>query len=137
MLRYSLKRLALMIPTLIGILLVNFIIIQFAPGGPIEQMIAKAKGHNTEATDRISGSDGFDADPDVHVPRAQASAASSKYTGSYGIDPDFIKELEVQYGFDQPPYKRFLKMIKDYITFDFGNSFFQDRSVISLIKERL
>lgn len=137
MLRYAFKRLLLMIPTLLGILLINFTIIQFAPGGPIEQMIAKAKGQSVDATERITAGDGFDVDPDLHSKIKASTNISGKYAGSYGIDPEFIKELEIQYGFDKPAHERFFKMVKNFLTFEFGDSFFQDRSVISLIAERL
>jgi microcin C transport system permease protein len=126
---YALRRVLLMIPTLFAIMVVNFIIIQAAPGGPVQQMIAKLKGNAVSATERVSGGGG-----ELQPPSA---GAESKYRGARGLDPAFIKQLEKQYGFDKPPLQRFLLMMKSYLTFDFGNSFFQDRSVISLIRDTL
>ncbi len=132
MLNYALRRLFLMIPTLFGILLINFIIIQAAPGGPVEQMIAKIRGTATQATARISGGDGGHAFVDH-----SASQMDSKYRGARGLDPEFIKKLEKMYGFDQPAYKRFWLMIKNYLTLNFGDSYFRDISVVKLIGEKL
>lgn len=135
MFNYILRRIFLIIPTLFGILTVNFIIIQAAPGGPVEKAIAQIKGNEVSVTQRFSSSGG------EQTSSAQMSIQQnfndSKYRGSQGIDPDLIEELEKQYGFDKPPIERFLKMIKDYIFFDFGNSFYKDSSVIDLIKEKL
>ncbi|MDB5407986.1 MAG: transporter permease [Rhodospirillales bacterium] len=131
MLAYIVRRVLLIIPTLFAIMVVNFVVIQAAPGGPIEQMIAQIKGTAVGATARISGESG-------EVQRAPSGAAGeSQYRGARGIDPAFIKELERLYGFDKPPLERFWLMLKNYATFNFGNSFFQDRSVIGLIGERL
>ena len=133
MLGYIIRRLLLMIPTLFAIMVINFVVIQAAPGGPIEQMIAQLKGDAVGATARIGGESG-------EVTRgAQQSGggAAGKYRGARGLDPAFIKELEKLYGFDKPPAERFVLMLKHYVTFDFGNSFFQDRRVIDLIAERL
>jgi microcin C transport system permease protein len=134
MLAYIARRVLLIIPTLFAIMVVNFVVIQAAPGGPIEQMIAQIKGTAVGATARIGGESG-------EVQRGPQGGAAggqaSQYRGARGIDPAFIKELERLYGFDKPPGERFLLMLKNYATFNFGNSFFQDRSVISLIGERL
>lgn len=134
--RYALKRFALLIPTLIGILLVNFTIIQFAPGGPVERMLAKAKGRGGEAIERLSGDQGM-KERDPILGHQGGGTSDAKYTGAHGIDPEFIQELERQYGFDKPAPVRFLKMLGDYARFDFGKSYFQDRKVIDLIGERL
>lgn len=134
--RYALKRFALLIPTLIGVLLVNFTIIQFAPGGPVERMLAKAKGRGGEAIERLSGDQGM-KDHDPILGHQGGGTGDTKYTGAHGIDPEFIRELERQYGFDKPAPVRFLKMLGDYARFDFGKSYFQDRKVIDLIGERL
>ncbi len=124
MLAYIVRRLLLIIPTLFGILLINFLIIQAAPGGPVDQMIANLEGFEG-ATSRISGS-------------AQGEVASgSNYRGGQGLDPDIIAEIERMYGFDKPAPERFWMMIKGYLTFDFGDSFFRDASVIELIKEKM
>jgi len=131
---YILKRLFLIIPTLFGIMVINFLIVQTAPGGPVEQIIAQLTGQETEATARITGGGGGDlgnASDDTDA------SMNSVYEGARGLDPDFVKELEKQFGFDKPLHERFLKMMWDYIRFDFGTSYFQDRSVISLLIERL
>ncbi|BBP82293.1 microcin C ABC transporter permease YejB [Pseudomonas sp. No.21] len=128
MLAYILRRLLLIIPTLFGILLINFIIIQAAPGGPVEQMIAKLEGFDAAAggaTGRISGGG------------AEVSVAGSNYRGAQGLDPELIKEIEKMYGFDKPAHERFWLMIKNYLHFDFGNSFFRDAKVTDLIIEKM
>ncbi|MDI6524730.1 microcin C ABC transporter permease YejB [Pseudomonas otitidis] len=128
MLAYILRRLLLIIPTLFGILLINFIIIQAAPGGPVEQMIAKLEGFDAAsggATARISGGGG------------EVSVAGSNYRGAQGLDPELIKEIEKMYGFDKPAPERFWLMVKNYLHFDFGNSFFRDAKVTDLILEKM
>ena len=137
---YILRRLLLMIPTLIGIMAINFVIIQFAPGGPVERVIAQLSGTDTDATSRISGSNndtasfGNDASG---MSGAAADSTTSKYRGAQGLDPEFIKELEAQFGFDKPPLERFLTMIWDYARFDFGESYFRDIRILDLIAEKL
>jgi len=126
---YAIRRIALMIPTLFAIMVVNFIIVQAAPGGPVQQMIAKLRGNTISATERVSGG----ASETAPAP----SNGNSYYRGARGIDPALIAQLVKQYGFDKPPLERFELMMKHYVMFDFGNSFFQDRSVISLIKDKL
>ena len=135
MLNYIIKRLFLIIPTLFGILAVNFIIIQAAPGGPVEKAIAQIKGTEVSVTERFTSSGG----EQLSNKQAQKNfnTQESKYRGSQGIDPDLIKELEKQYGFDKPPLQRFFEMLKNYLVFDFGESFYKDKSVISLILEKL
>ena len=124
---YIIKRLLLIPLTLFGILALNFIIVQFAPGGPVEHILAQYRGMNTDATSSVSGA------ASAHL----EGASSSKYQGASGVPEDLIKELERQFGFDKPAYYRFLKMIKDYSLFDFGKSFYQDKTVASLIVERM
>lgn len=120
---YIIKRLLLIPVTLFGILLINFAVIQLAPGGPVEYMLAQYKGMDTSATGNInSGS------PNVNA---------EKYKGSKGVPEDLVKELEKQFGFDKPVHERFIKMIKDYLSFDFGKSYYKDKTVLELIKERL
>jgi microcin C transport system permease protein len=134
---YLLRRLFLILPTLFGILLINFAIIQAAPGGPVEQMIAKIRGTAVDATSRISGG-GNDVMSGDHMGMHESAASmESKYRGSRGLDPAFIAELEKMYGFDKPAYERFWIMIKNYVTFNFGDSYFKDQKVIDLIKEKL
>jgi microcin C transport system permease protein len=133
---YITRRILLMVPTLLGILLVAFVVVQFAPGGPVERVIAQLSGADTGASSRVSGSSGgdFGARPQVG---AAADAVNSKYRGAQGLDPDFIKKLEAQFGFDKPPLERFALMVWNYARFDFGKSYFRDVSVIQLIKEKL
>lgn len=136
---YLLKRLLLIIPTMIGIMLINFVIIQFAPGGPIEQVIAKLSGTDTSLVDRIGGGggDGLGTDNQSQFGEPGAESVTSKYRGAQGLDPEFIKSLEKQFGFDKPAHERFFLMMRDYLMFDFGKSYFRDVSVIELIKEKL
>ena len=136
MLNYIFKRLILIIPTLLGILAVNFIIIQAAPGGPVEKAIAQIKGNDVSVTSRFTSSGGEQLQSSQSTQLSNTSQ-DSKYRGSQGIDPDLIKELEKQYGFDKPPLERFINMLKNYLVFDFGESFYKDKSVIDLIIEKL
>ncbi len=134
MLAYIVRRLLLIIPTLLGIMVVNFIIVQAAPGGPVEQLLAQIKGTAVSATARISG-DG--ADTQQGNLASNQSSSDTKYRGSRGLDPELIRDIEKQYGFDKPAHIRFLKMMGDYVRFDFGESFFRDRSVVSLVKDKM
>ena len=133
MINYIIRRLLLIIPTLLGIMTINFAIIQIVPGGPVEQMIAEMSGIAVESTARFSGGgegeslDNFD----------MSSANDSKYRGAQGLDPDIIKEIEKMYGLDKPVHIRYFTMIKDYLTFDFGDSFFRDRKVIELVLDKM
>lgn len=135
MAHYLLKRLLLIIPTLLGIMLISFIIIQFVPGGPVERMIAQLQGHGVEATARFGGG-GAGADMAVGS-TAQSTGANSQYRGSQGLDPEFIKELEAMYGFDKPAYQRFFQMVGNYARFDLGESYYRDVSVIDLVLEKM
>lgn len=128
MLSYIARRLALMVPTLFGILLISFVIVQFAPGGPVERVISQLQNPNSGASDRVGGGSGGDAG---------TQSADSSYRGAQGLDPAFIKELEKQFGFDRPAPERFWKMLGDYVRFDFGRSYFRDAPVLQLIKEKL
>jgi microcin C transport system permease protein len=136
---YLLKRVLLMIPTLLGIMLINFAIIQLAPGGPVEKVIAQLTGSDVSATARIGGAQGDGvANPGLGQPGQGAGAdVGSKYRGAQGLDPEFIKELERQFGFDKPAHERFLTMMWNYLRFDFGKSYFRDVSVLELMKEKL
>ena len=138
MIAYILRRLLLVIPTLLGIMVVNFAIVQVAPGGPVERMIAEIQGEAVEAAGRISGNVGSEV-ANTGQPEASTGAqdAASKYRGAQGLDPKFIAELERQFGFDKPAHERFLLMLGNYLTFDFGTSFFRDQSVIDLILEKM
>jgi microcin C transport system permease protein len=135
---YIIRRLLFMVPTMFGIMLVAFVVVQFAPGGPVEQVIAKLTGADTGATSRISGSPGGDFGSRGMVQGGSGvDAVTSKYRGAQGLDPEFIKKLEKQFGFDKPAYERFGLMLWNYIRFDFGKSYFRDISVLQLIKEKL
>ena len=128
MLAYILRRLLLIIPTLFGILVINFIIIQAAPGGPVEQMIATLEGFDAAAggaTGRIGGGG------------AEVSVAGSNYRGAQGLDPELVKEIERMYGFDKPAPERFWIMLVNYVHLDFGESFFRDAKVTDLILEKM
>ncbi|MFG1477304.1 microcin C ABC transporter permease YejB [Xanthobacter sp. V4C-4] len=138
MLAYIIRRIALMVPTMLGIMLVSFVVIQFAPGGPVERVIAQLTGDDVSATSRVSGGGGdFTGGAAAAQAAGAADAVSSKYRGAQGLDPAFIQQLEKQFGFDKPPHERFLKMIADYATFDFGRSYFRDITVLQLIGEKL
>ncbi|MDV4181203.1 microcin C ABC transporter permease YejB [Rhizobium brockwellii] len=126
---YILRRLLLMIPTIVGIMAISFIVIQFAPGGPVEQVIAQLTGQADSADQRLSG--GGD------LLSGGGSDEGSKYRGAQGLDPELIAKLEKQFGFDKPPLTRFGEMMWNYIRFDFGESFFRNTSVLELIKEKL
>ncbi|TFF19779.1 microcin C ABC transporter permease YejB [Jiella endophytica] len=126
---YILRRLLLMIPTILGIMAISFIVVQFAPGGPIEQVVASLRGEAGGAADRVSGvSSDFGS---------SSSAQDSGYRGAQGLDPEFIKKLEKQFGFDKPPLQRFGLMIWNYARFDFGESYFRSIGVWDLILEKM
>ncbi|MDX2259764.1 MAG: microcin C ABC transporter permease YejB [Hyphomicrobiaceae bacterium] len=137
---YLLKRLLLVLPTLFGIMLVSFIVIQFAPGGPVDRVIAQLTGSDVSMSSRITGGtgDGLGAGGgQAQTGQGSADAVASKYRGAQGLDPEFIKSLEKQFGFDKPAHERFLMMMWSYLTFDFGKSYFRDVPVIDLIAEKL
>jgi microcin C transport system permease protein len=141
MLAYIIRRLLLIIPTLIGIMVINFAIIQFAPGGPIEQIIAQLTGTDVGATARIGGTGGTEAGSTATASQqasaGAAGAANNAYRGAQGLDPEFIKQLEKQFGFDKPIHERFLLMMGNYIQFDFGTSYFRDQKVVDLVLDKL
>jgi microcin C transport system permease protein len=124
---YILRRLLLIVPTLFGILLINFILVQFMPGGPIEQIISQLE-EETSALDRIAGG-GADA--------GGGGGGASEYRGAQGLPPEFIADLEKQFGFDKPPLQRFLLMLGNYLTFNFGESYFRSISVVDLVLEKM
>jgi microcin C transport system permease protein len=134
---YIIRRILFMIPTIFGIMLVSFVVVQFAPGGPVERVIAQLSGTDTGATSRISGSAGGDFGARGAVQNGAQLDISSKYRGAQGLDPEFIKSLEKQFGFDKPAYERFFIMLWNYSRFDFGHSYFRDVSVLHLIREKL
>ena len=135
---YLIRRILFMIPTLLGIMLVSFVVVQFAPGGPVERVIAQISGSDTGATSRISGGGGGDfGSRGMAQGGSQIDAGNSKYRGAQGLDPEFIKKLEKQFGFDKPAYERFGLMLWNFARFDFGTSYFRDVSVMQLVKEKL
>jgi microcin C transport system permease protein len=127
---YILRRLILMIPTIVGIMAISFAVVQFAPGGPVEQVISDLTGQN-QGGDRLSGGGG-----DLGM-QSGGDEFSGKYRGAQGLDPEFIAKLEKQFGFDKPPLERFGLMMWNYIRFDFGESFFRNTSVIDLILDKM
>jgi microcin C transport system permease protein len=132
---YIARRLLLMIPTLFGIMLISFVLVQFAPGGPVERILAQLQGQ--DSSNRVSGGGGDMVGGGNAPAGGGGGEASSSYRGAQGLDPAFIKQLERQFGFDKPAHERFFKMIWDYARFDFGKSYFRDISVLQLIKEKL
>lgn len=134
MLAYIIRRLLLIVPTLFGIMVLNFVIIQAAPGGPVEQMLAQIQGEAVDATARVSGTDGGEvkgAAPSI------GTNANSQYRGAQGVPPELIAQLEKQFGFDKPAHERFLQMLGNYVRFDFGNSFYSDQSVVELVLQKM
>jgi len=132
---YLIRRVLLIFPTLFGIMLINFAVIQIVPGGPVEQMIAQMTGTAVESTARFSG--GGEGELNSSFDASSFDDGDSKYRGAQGLDPDIIKEIEVMYGMDKPAHERFFKMLKSYIFFDFGESFFRDQKVTSLVLDKM
>ncbi|MEO2168478.1 MAG: microcin ABC transporter permease, partial [bacterium] len=132
---YLLRRLLLIIPTLIGIMALNFFVISLAPGGPIEKILARVQGTDVSATERFAGSGAGEVSQATAKPGP--GGANGKYHGARGIDPEFIRELEIRFGFDKPAHERFLHMMGNFLRFDFGDSFFRDVSVASLVVEKM
>ena len=138
MFNYILRRLALVIPTLFGIMVLNFAIVQVAPGGPVEQMIAQIQGLDVGATARITGSGSGDASAGSQSQAPQSgTGGQTKYRGAQGLDPEFVAEIEKMYGFDKPAHERFWLMMKNYIAFDFGDSYFRDCAVMDLVLDKM
>jgi len=122
---YILRRLLLVIPTLLGIMIINFVLTQFVPGGPIEQIIAQMEGEG-DVFESISGGGS-----------ELSESNSSDYVGGRGLPQEFIEELEREFGFDKPPLERFLSMMWNYVRFDFGESYFRSISVFDLVMEKM
>ncbi len=121
---YILRRLALIIPTLFGIIAINFAVVQLAPGGPVEQMIAEIRGRG-DVTMRVAGTG------------AGETSAPGLYQGARGLDPHLVADIRRMFGFDKPPLRRFLDMLGGYLRFDFGRSFFRDRPVLELVADKM
>jgi microcin C transport system permease protein len=141
-LAYIVRRLLLMVPTLFGIMVINFVVIQAAPGGPVEQTLARLQGVAVDATARVSGAGlgevgGAGGAAVGTTPGTTGAAPRGQYRGSDGLDPALIARLEALYGFDKPPAERFVQMIGQYLRFDFGESFYRDRSVVALVRDKL
>jgi len=132
---YLVRRILLIFPTLFGIMLINFAVIQIVPGGPVEQMIAQMTGTAVESTARFSG--GGEGELTSNFDASSFDNGDTKYRGAQGLDPDIIKEIEMMYGMDKPAHERFFKMLKSYIFFDFGESFFRDQKVTSLVLDKM
>ncbi len=130
---YIVRRLLLMIPTLFAIMVINFVIIHIAPGGPVEQVIGKLTGQGAEITERITRSQ----TSMQSVGASGQTSMNSRYRGAQGLEPEFIAELEKRFGFDKPLPERFFSMMKNYLFFDFGESFFRDRKVIDLVLDKM
>jgi len=137
MVAYVLRRLALMIPTLFGIMLISFVIVQFAPGGPVERVLAQLQGNDVSATSRIAGGGADIGGQALTLQPGGSEGSGAKYRGAQGLDPKFIQQLEAQFGFDKPAPERFFLMLVNYARFDFGKSYFRDVPVLQLIGEKL
>ena len=121
---YIIRRVLFIPLTLLGIIAFNFLIVQFAPGGPVEQVLAQLQGLEVGATSRVSSE------------RIDSISTKSNYRGAQGLSPDLIIEIEKQFGFDKPPIERFALMIKKYMTFDLGESYFRSERVSSIIIDK-
>ena len=128
---YIIRRLLLIIPTLFAIMLINFVIIQTAPGGPVEQIIAQLTGQGAAITERVTQAGAGE------VLSGSRTSEGGKYRGAQGLDPEFIASLEKQFGFDKPLHERFFQMLQNYIVFDFGESYFRNRSVVDLVLDKM
>ncbi len=131
---YIIRRLLLMVPTLFGIMVINFVVIQAAPGGPVEQVIAQLTGEGSAITERVTRAGTGEL---IGQQTAAREGSKSAYRGAQGLDPQFIKELERRFGFDKPMHERFFLMMGNYLMFDFGQSFFRDRAVVDLVLDKM
>jgi len=135
MLAYLLRRLLLVVPTLFGIMVLNFFIVQTAPGGPVEQMIAQIQGTAVGATERFAGSSS--GGELIQRPQSELPGGNTAYRGARGLPPEIIQRIERMYGFDKPIYERFWIMMKNYAVFYFGDSFFRNRKVVDLVLDKM
>jgi microcin C transport system permease protein len=131
---YIIRRLLLIVPTLFAIMLINFVIIQMAPGGPVEQIIAQLTGQGAAITERVTQSG---AGETLGRQATGEGGGAGKYRGAQGLDPEFIAQLEKQFGFDKPLHERFWQMLKNYVVFDFGESYFRNRKVVDLVLDKM
>ena len=137
MLAYIIRRLLLIIPTLIGIMVINFAVVQVLPGGPVEQVIAQLTGQGVGATSRVTTQTGDVAGGEPSTSVASETSTTGAYRGAQGLSPEFIAEIERQFGLDKPAHERFFLMMQNYIVFDFGESFFRGRDVVDLVIEKM
>ncbi len=135
---YIVRRLLLIVPTLLGIMIINFAVVQVLPGGPVEQMISQLTGEAVDVTARVGGEAGTEvtAGRKAEATGKQVGEAS-RYRGAQGLPPDLIEHIETQFGLDKPAHERFVLMMGNYLRFDFGDSFFQDRSVAQLVVDKM
>jgi len=135
---YFVRRLLLIIPTLLGIMIINFAVVQILPGGPVEQAIAQLTGEAVDVTARVGGEAGSEINAGRRTETVgKQTGDPSRYRGAQGLPPELIKSIEEQFGLNKPAFERFQLMISSYVRFDFGNSFFQDRSVAQLVVDKL
>ena len=134
---YLIRRLFLLIPTLFVIVLINFAVLQFLPGGPVEQVIAQLTGEGTDITERVTRSGGDEVLSQPAGGTAGGAQPRGSYRGAQGLDPEFIAQLEREFGLDKPWYERFWISLKKYAVFDFGDSFFRDEKVADLIIDKM
>ena len=136
---YIVRRILLMIPTLFAIMVINFVVIHVAPGGPVEQLISELTGVGGEMTERVTqtGTGETLSQNEAKLGAAATSKVTSKYRGAQGLDPELIEELEKRFGFDKPLHERFIQTIIGYLKFDFGTSFFRDQTVTDLVLEKM
>ena len=126
---YILRRILLIIPTLLGIMILNFALTQFVPGGPVEQVLANMRGEG----DAFASFTGGQGDAGQNMDVLDGNGYESEYAGARGLPPEFIKDLERQFGLDKPPLERFLSMMWNYMRFDFGESYFKSEKVLDLV----
>ncbi|MBT5860994.1 MAG: microcin C ABC transporter permease YejB [Alphaproteobacteria bacterium] len=137
---YIIRRLLLIVPTLLGIMVVNFFLIQMAPGGPVHQMIAQLEGTDVDVTSRFTAAGNEEvgiADADEQAQAQAGNDVVSRYQGARGIPPELIREIEAQFGFDKPMYVRFFITMGNLMKFDLGDSYFRDKNVMELVVEKL
>jgi microcin C transport system permease protein len=139
---YILRRVILVVPTLLGIILINFFVVQFAPGGPVEQMLAELRGEG-QTLGRLTGEGGGEtrqpggSGPGMSGGTDQSGGPVGSYRGARGLDPAIVRDIERMFGFDKPAHVRFKEMMLGYLSFDFGRSLFRDRPVVDLIVEKM
>ena len=133
---YIIRRLLLMVPTLLAIMVINFVVVQAAPGGPVERLIAELQGHGVEATARITGAGG-ETSAGTQGEASATRTGEGGYRGARGLDPSLVADIERLYGFDKPAHERFVQMMGNYLRFDFGESFFRDQAVVDLVLDKM